>query len=285
MPSTVRIGASAKRKSGDMLLPETRGSNRQATKRDASSGDPSARSSPLRSTKTPRRATGAGLISGPKICRQCGASLMQQHRGRPRMYCSSRCRHEANRELTGATLHVLWPRACQQCGVSLEAQHSGRPRMYCSSRCRQEAYRGRGQPAECIPASRGEGQRSHVQLVASTPSIEPAEHHANRCPTQAACQRCGADGLASDRTMVIHAIEEVIQRLLQTAAVVDVVAAHEQLAEARYWAESALSNARAECRGCRLASRTSSKIAGKPGVRPPERASVTRRLSRIVANR
>jgi hypothetical protein len=251
-------------------------SKRKETKREPSPRKTPARSSPGLSTQAAAVVGQAARRSSPKLCRGCGVRLVKQSRGRPRSYCSSRCRLRAYRgqgpeagaasrgEVRGSREHpatpfvpTSWPEKCRQCGARLVQPQRGRPRTTCSSRCRQQAHRKHGQRAERGPARGTEVFRLREQLAAATRRIEETEDRVRSWraragrPIRRTCKRCGRELLIAQPAVVVHAIEEIIRKL-QTREVLelDVMKAPKRITEMRSWAELALSGARSECRVC-----------------------------------
>jgi HNH endonuclease len=75
----------------------------------------------------------------PQPCALCGAPFTQSPRGRPRRFCSPKCRGRAREARRGPRHSIHVPRSCEACGKAyLPPRKNSR---FCSVRCRQ-----RGQP-------------------------------------------------------------------------------------------------------------------------------------------
>jgi endogenous inhibitor of DNA gyrase (YacG/DUF329 family) len=115
------------------------------------------------------------VVVGPNFCLECGAPLVQTPRGRPRLWCSDRCRKRFVWWIEYVMVHQLMhdlqlsshagsrvPNgSCLKCGKPLRS--SGfRPRLYCGERCRSAFRRAR------------ELFRSKVRDVVASRSLELA---------------------------------------------------------------------------------------------------------------
>jgi endogenous inhibitor of DNA gyrase (YacG/DUF329 family) len=94
----------------------------------------------------------------PARCLECGTPIHVRQRGRPRLWCSDRCRKrfgylfeyviclglDRRLDIKGAMTSRVPDGQCLRCGLPLR-RTGYRPRLYCSERCRSVIRRARAE--------------------------------------------------------------------------------------------------------------------------------------------
>lgn len=77
------------------------------------------------------------MMEDKTVCTYCGKPLNQNHTGRPKRFCSNRCRLKwwgQNRDKLKISQYAIYTFTCKHCGKEFKA-YGNKKRIYCSHKC------------------------------------------------------------------------------------------------------------------------------------------------------
>lgn len=76
-------------------------------------------------------------------CVACGVAGLQAARGRPRLYCSGRCKPARQEGPRRPRQPAMEAAKCSLCGAKFQRQRNSQPKIYCTEQCRADARQAR----------------------------------------------------------------------------------------------------------------------------------------------